>query len=294
VISEVRRTVAERSSEAPSSAGEMLARAREFLTRKNAGEARLSAELLVAHALGLDRLHLFLQLDRPVNEHEIARARDLLVRRAKGEPVAYITGQREFYGRSFDVDRAVLIPRPETELIVDLARARAKPGARMADIGTGSGCLASTLALEIADARVHAVDVSAAALTCARRNAAKLAARVEFVEGDGPRALASVAPFDLIVSNPPYIAPEQRATLAVDVRDFEPALALFTPPGDPEHWLRRLLDEALPMLDSGGAMLVELGLGQSDLARKLCEPRRVAATFARDFAGTERVLVVSR
>jgi len=178
-------------------------------------------------------------------------------------------------------------------LIVDLARARAKPSPRIADIGAGSGCLAITLALEIAEARVHAVDISAAALTCARRNAAKLAAQVEFVEGDGPRALASFAPFDLIVSNPPYIEPGQRATLAVDVREFEPALALFTPAGDPEHWLRRLLDEARPMLATGGALLVELGLGQSDVARKLCEQRGIAATFARDFAGTERVLAVT-
>jgi release factor glutamine methyltransferase len=280
-------------NEAPGTAGEMLLRAREFLTRKQAGEARLSAELLVAHALGLDRLHLFLQLDRPVSEVEIARARELLVRRAKGEPVAYITGRREFYGRAFEVDRAVLIPRPETELIVDLSRARGKTGVRVADIGTGCGCLAITLALEISEARVHAVDISAAALDCARRNAVRLGANVEFVEGDGPRALAAFAPFDLIVSNPPYIVPEQRATLAVDVREFEPALALFTPAGDPEFWLRRLLDEALPMLDAGGAMLVELGLGQSDVARELSAKRGVAATFARDYAGTERVLVVT-
>src|SRR5262245_2610659 len=129
---------------APTTAGDMLGLAREFLVRKGASEARLSAELLVAHALGLDRLHLFLQLDRPVSEGEVARARDLLVRRGRGEPVAYITGRREFYGRAFEVDPNVLIPRPETELIVDLVRARAKPGARIADIGTGSGCLAVT------------------------------------------------------------------------------------------------------------------------------------------------------
>jgi release factor glutamine methyltransferase len=283
--------------EAPQSAGQMLARAREFLQRRGLSEARLDAEILVAHALSLTRLKLFLQLDRPVNDVEVARARELLVRRGKREPVAYITGVREFYGRAFAVDRNVLVPRPETELVVDLARQRAKERgsfARVADIGTGSGCLAITLAHELAVPRVHAVDISASALGVARANAAALAATVEFVEGDGPEALRGAAPFDLLVSNPPYIAAEERATLAADVRDFEPALALFTPPGDAEHWLRRLCDACVEMLAPGGLALIELGIGQAPAALRVAGERALAARTHKDYGGVERVLELAR
>jgi release factor glutamine methyltransferase len=283
----------------------MLALAREFLARKEIAESRLDAELLVAHALGLDRLHLFLRLDQPVTEAEVARARELLVRRSRREPVAYITGEREFYGRRFEVTRQVLIPRPETEHLVDQARAFAKslPGERLAaglevaDIGTGSGCLAITLALELTSSRVSAVDISYPAIECAQRNAERLGARVRFVEGDGPRAPSSEAstpPFDLIVSNPPYIDPAERGELAPEVRDFEPPLALFLPPNDPLHWLRRLADEAVPLLAPGGALFVELGHRQAPLALDFARERALDARTHKDFAGIERVLELRR
>jgi release factor glutamine methyltransferase len=285
------------SAEAPRTLGEMLALARGFLERKGTGEPRLEAELLVAHAVGLTRLQVFLQLDRPVNESEVARARELLVRRGKREPVAYIRGEREFYGRAFRVDRSVLIPRPETELLVDLARELAKASgapSKIADVGTGSGCLAVTLALEFSGASVHAVDVSDEALAVARGNAERLGACVEFVRGDGPRALAAAAPFDLVVSNPPYIDPAERASLEPDVRDFEPALALFTPERDPDHWLRRLLDEGARLLAPGATLLVELGLGQAPRAASLAAERGFSARTKKDFSGVERVLIVTR
>lgn len=283
--------------ETPRTAGEMLARAREFLARKGTAEPRLEAELLVAHALGLSRLQLFLRLDQPLLEPEVVRARALLVRRGKHEPVAYITGAREFYGRPFRVARGVLVPRPETELVIDLVRERAKQGAspaRVADIGTGSGCLAVTLALEFTGAQVVALDVSAQALDIARANAAALGASVEFIEGDGPEALARLAPFDLVVSNPPYIAPEERASLAPDVREHEPALALFTPAGDPDHWLRRLLDAGTALLAPGGSLLIELGHKQAERALELATARALEARTHKDFAGIERVLEVRR
>lgn len=274
----------------------MLAKAREFLTRKSTDSPRLEAELLVAHALGLARLDLFLQFERPVLAAEVALARELLVRRGRREPVAYITGAREFYGRPFRVSRAVLVPRPETELIVDLARAahRSSPVCSVLDIGTGSGCLAITLAHELGCARVTAVELSTAALEVARDNASRLQAQVEFVCGDGPEALGSREPFDLIVANPPYIDPLEATTLAADVRDWEPALALFTPPHDPEHWLRRLCGAALERLSQAGLGLVELGHRQAPRALEIARAAGLVARAHRDWGGIERVLEVRR
>jgi release factor glutamine methyltransferase len=267
----------------------MLERARAFLERKGDAEARLDAELLVAHSLGLDRLRLFLELERPLDAPEVDRARDLLVRRGKGEPTAYLVGQREFYGRDFAVGPGVLVPRPETELLVDRARElaaeRGSTALRVAELGTGSGCLAVTLALELPGARVVAVEISPAALEVAERNARALGAEVELRAGDGLAPLAGDR-FDLLVSNPPYIDPAERATLAVEVREHEPAEALFAPAGD--------LDEGLPMLEGGGVLLVELGLGQADRVRRLCAERGLEPRLIDDLAGTPRVLEVAR
>jgi len=254
----------------PRTPRELLARGRQFLERHGDDEARLDAELLVAHALGLERLALFLDLDRPLEAGEIDRARALLVRRAKGEPTAYVTGQRDFYRHTFLVDRRVLVPRPETEVIVDRARewarARVFPsgGPRVLDVGTGSGCLAITLALELAGSNVVAVDLSPEALDVARENAARLGADVGFVQGDGLAAVADLGgrPFDLVVSNPPYVAPQERMALPREVRDHEPALALFAPPGAPDHWVLELARAAPALMAPGGVLLVELGADQ--------------------------------
>ena len=282
--------------EGPRTAREMLARAREFLARKGVDEARLEAELLVAHALGLDRLRLFLELDRPVEAQEVSRARELLVRRGRGEPTAYLTGVREFYGRSFHVRPGVLVPRPETELVVDLARERlaGRRGARVLDVGTGSGCLAVTLALELDAPEVVAVDVSPAAVEVARENAARLGARVELRVGDALAPLGPPEPgaaFDLVVSNPPYVAREHAADLPREVREHEPAEALLAPPGDPDHWALRLLAEAGPRLRPGGTLLVELGFDQAP--RLAARPGLAGAGELRwhaDLAGVTRVL----
>lgn len=298
----------------PRTARELLERARAFLARKGLAEGRLEAELLVAHALGLERLRLFVELDRPVMAAEVAAARDLLVRRGNQEPVAYLTGKREFYGRPFRVGPGVLVPRPETELVVDLARAWAKGrlfpggGPRVLDVGTGSGCLAVTLALELTGSRVLAVDVSAAALEFARANGEALAAQVEWREqdafvalGDGAQLVAWEAgnPFDLVVSNPPYIDGAERAALPEDVREHEPELALFAPKDEPDAWAQRLALVLAPRLAPGGRLLVELGYDQAPrlkvwLATRgfdgdLKSPRGFRAGFERDLVGHERV-----
>jgi release factor glutamine methyltransferase len=191
--------------------------------------ARLDSELLCAHALGLRRIDLYLQFDRPLDETELASIRELVRRRSKGEPVAYITGTRDFYGRTFSVTPDVLVPRPDTETLVQHAVAylRARPGAelRVADLGTGSGCIAVTLAAEVPGVRVIGTDVSAAALDVARANATSLGADVALVECSWADGLDGS--FDLVVSNPPYVTTEELAGVERDVRDFEPHGALL-------------------------------------------------------------------
>ena len=280
----------------------MLRMAREFLERKGVEEARLDAELLVSHALGLDRLQLFLELERPITSSELDRARDLLVRRGRREPTAYVTGKREFYGRDFVVRTGVLIPRPETELIVDRGRellAGAGREVAVADLGTGSGCLAVTLALELGDARVWGTDISADAVELARENAERLEAEVDFRVADGVSGLAAIVserggPLDLIVSNPPYIEPSEADSLAPEVREYEPEVALFAPAGDPDHWLRALLDAGRELLTPEGSLLVELGHMQAERARSLASDRGWDATVHEDLAGIERVFEAQR
>jgi release factor glutamine methyltransferase len=276
----------------PRTAREMLERGRAFLERKGIEHARLEAELLVAHALGLDRLGLFLSLDRPLERAEVARGRELLARRARHEPTAYVIGQREFYGREFRVGPGVLVPRPETELLVDRARARfaGRHGMRIADVGTGSGCLAITLALELAPCEVVASETSPRALEYARENAQCLGARVTFRHGSGLEALEPDAPFDLIVSNPPYVDPAVRDELAPEVREHEPSEALFAPTGEPDHWVELLIAEAPERLAQGGMLLVELGHDQA--ARLGPKLERIGApwNFALDLARVARVL----
>lgn len=275
----------------------MLDLARAFLDRKGLGEARREAEILVGHALGLDRLGLYMNLDRPIQGHEVDAARDLLVRRGRREPTAYIVGIQEFYGRDFRVGAGVLIPRPETELIVDRAReiAAAEPGTigRIADLGTGSGALAVTLALEIEpEVPVVAVDISEEALGFASSNAEALGANVQCRHGDGVDGLVAAAkdagaPFDLVVSNPPYVLQSERDDLAPEVRDHEPALALYAPPGAPDHWAETLVARAPEFLRPGGTLLVELGHLQGPSAERLVGSHGAVHP---DLAGIPRVM----
>ncbi len=278
---------------APRDARAMVDMARAFLVRKAVENPRLEAELLVAHALGLERLGLFLRLDQPVTPAEVDRARDLLVRRGRREPVAYITGAKEFYGRRFAVGPGCLIPRPETELMIDLARETAgeREGLAVLDIGTGSGCLAVTAALELATPEVTAVDISETALAWAQRNAAALAAAVTCVHADGLATWDERGPYDIVLSNPPYIDTAEAPTLAPEVREHEPASALFAPPGDRDHWLRELVARAGEGLRPGGVLLVELGHTQGPRARELAASGAAGSRVERDLAGVDRVLV---
>ncbi|HVS16773.1 MAG TPA: peptide chain release factor N(5)-glutamine methyltransferase [Thermoanaerobaculia bacterium] len=252
------------------------------------------ATLLLGRVLGLSEAQLLARPGLQVGEPDRARYRALLARRARGEPVAYLLGSREFFGRSFLVDRRVLIPRPETEHLV--AAALAEVGDRRAvavDVGTGSGCVAITLALEAPAVRVVASDLSLAALALARSNARRLAAEraTRFVAADLLAGL-DLRAIDLVVSNPPYVDPGAAATLPPDVREHEPPSALFAPQGGLGH-LRRLLAAARD-LRSGAALIVEIGAGQAEAVVALASEALEVEGVDRDYAGIERVVRMRR
>ena len=266
---------------------EVLRLSTTFLAQRGSESARLDAELLTAHSLGLRRLDLYLQYDRPLREEELEPIRALLRRRASGEPVAYLVGEREFHSRGFRVTPAVLIPRPDTETLVEaaLAWARAHAGPlRIADVGTGSGCIAVTMAAELAGAHVVASDVSAAALDVARDNAQRhgVAERITFVQGAWAEPLRAQAPFDMLLSNPPYVTAAEVDELAADVRNFEPHGALSAGEDGMEAY-RALLADA-PALLSAHRAYVAL---EVDPRRAAQVEALVAATWPQ--AATRRV-----
>ena len=278
---------------------EALLRSATWLKEKGCEAARLDAELLLAHVLGLNRLGLYLNWDRPLAADEMDRYRDLLKRRAQHEPVAYIIGQKEFFGLAFRVSPAVLIPRPETELLVEraiaLAREADRADPRAADVGVGSGAIAVTLAREWPQGRVIATDPSAAALEVARANAEThgVADRIEFRDSAFLDGVAGEV--DLVVSNPPYVARRDRAALPPDVGLFEPACALFGGE-DGLDVIRGLIPRAAEKTRLGGWLVMEMGAGQADAVRQLiaADGRYEPAETIRDHQGIERVVSARR
>lgn len=240
---------------------ELLTLAAGFLEKKGVPSARREADALLGHVLGCDRLHLYLRFEEQPAAAQVDAFRALMLRRGEREPLQYLLGQARFLDLKLAVDKRALIPRPETEGLAKRLRSLlALEGARCADIGTGTGCLALSLAQ--AGAAVLATDLSADALSLAQENAASngLAERLRFKQGDGLEALEGEAPFDLIVSNPPYIAAGD-ATLAPEVAAHEPALALYS--GEQGlDLLQRLLDGAPAHLKPGAWLALECGLGQ--------------------------------
>jgi len=255
--------------------------------------------ILLCHALGLTRVGLITQSERALTADEAARLSALVARRLRGEPIAYIVGQREFFGLPFEVTPAVLIPRPDTELLVELALERLPPSGRVLDMGTGSGVIAVALAHTRRDARVTALDVSDEALAVAARNAAANGARVRLLRSDWYAALAAPAAaardaaagreiFDLIVSNPPYIASGDRHLSEGDLR-FEPAGAL-TDHADGLSALRTIVAGAARHLVPHGWLLMEHGYDQAAAVRDLLSSQGyVNVQSWRDLAGIERV-----
>ncbi len=239
---------------------EVLARSTKYLAERGSPSPRLDAEVLAAHALGVRRLDLYLAPERPLDAAEVATLREHVRRRGTGEPVAYITGRREFYGIEFEVTRDVLIPRPETEVLVDavLDGLRGRDAPIVVDVGTGSGAIACSVAAHYSTARVLATDLSERALSVARTNAARVVpdGRVRLVRMDVMAALAPVPFADAIVSNPPYVSEDE--PLDRGARDFEPAVALFC--GDRGREVSaRLIAQAPSRLKQGGLLAIEVG-----------------------------------
>jgi release factor glutamine methyltransferase len=266
--------------------GDVLRRATEHLG-KTSETARLDAELLLAHSLGRQRIELYTDFDRPLTEAELDGYRDLVARRARHEPVAYILGEWGFRRLTLAVDRRALIPRPETEIVVErcLARLRDVASPRVLDVGTGTGAIALALADELPGARVTGIDVSADALALARENADRTGLEVELVERDLRAGLPS-GPWDLVVSNPPYVEPEELETLMPDVRDFEPHLALVGR-GATEAVARAAPAE----LTDGGWLVLEVGDGQAPaMAALLDELGYDEIVTTADLAGRARVV----
>ncbi len=277
--------------------------------------SRLAAELLLIHVLHRDRTWLYTHPEDPLDSATAKKYFALVARRAAGEPTQYIIGKQEFWGLEFEVTPAVLIPRPETEHIVEVAierigTARRNAELRIADVGTGSACLAVALAKEFPNAQITATDVSPAALEVARRNAIRhnVETRIPFVEADlltaklssqeashSPLATShsSFSPslLHLMVSNPPYIANSEAATLQREVREHEPKIALFAGPTGLEIYAR-LIEQAESHLAPGGLLLLELGYGAAERVREMIDARRAWANTAvtNDLAGIPRVL----
>jgi len=289
----------------------------------------LATELLLMYVVERDRAWIYSHPEESLDRAAAEKFLSLIARRAAGEPVQYLTGKQEFWGLEFEVTPAVLIPRPETEHVMEVALARLgergikihmdtgapREKLQVADVGTGSGCLAIALAWELPHAEVFATDISAPALAVARRNAAshRVADRIHFVQCDllsrlentalssvgtrdaVPAAAQAAAQFDLIVSNPPYIARNEADKLHSEVRDHEPHGALFGGPTGVEIY-QRLIDQARDRLRDRGILVLELGYGSAEYVRGIFDAQRAWANVAvtMDLAAIPRVLAAER
>jgi release factor glutamine methyltransferase len=267
----------------------LLLWAREWLLKKGVENPRLDAELLLAKALGCDRVRLYIDNDKPLLPEELARFKPLLQRRGTREPVAYILGVKEFYGRPFAVGPGVFIPRPETELLVQLTLEAIPHDARVLDLCAGSGAVGVTIAAERPQAQADLVELSPEAAVFTRQNAEKLApGRAVVLEGDLFAALPPGKRYHAVVSNPPYVPLRDKPTLARELTEHEPALALFSGE-DGLQVLQRLIPAAPGWLEPGGFFAVEIDPPQAAQVVALCE----AAGFKgvrvqRDLAGFDR------
>jgi len=267
---------------------------KEYLSAKGIENARLEAEWLLCAATGLDRVGLYLNFDKPLSDDELASFRAMVARRARREPLQHILGTQEFCGLEFQVSPDVLIPRHDTETLVQEALARRPDARSVLDIGTGSGCIAVALAHSLPHAAVTAVDISPPALAMARRNAERNGAAVEFLAGSLLEPVAGRR-FDLIVSNPPYIPSRDIDGLEPEVRDFDPRGALDGGPDGLDAY-RRLIPAAPAHLNPAGWLLVEVGIGQAPAVAELFRKTHDydSPMTACDPGGIERVVGARR
>ncbi|ACB76774.1 peptide chain release factor N(5)-glutamine methyltransferase [Opitutus terrae] len=279
---------------------EIIKKTTEFFAARGLEHPRLNAELLVGHGLGLGRMQLYLQFERPLSEAELERIRPLVRRRGQREPLQYVLGETEFFGLKLKTDRRALIPRPETERLVELVVARyadTAPPARILDLGTGSGAIALALASRFTDAQVTGLDHSEDALALAAENAAAtgLPSRVTWLQSDWYAGLPDGAAFELIVANPPYLSAEETAQTQPEVREHEPHLALTSGGPDGLADLRKILAGATQFLAAGGLIALETGIAQHPA---LCALAREAGfnqvESLPDLTGRDRYVIAHR
>ena len=303
---------------------EAIQKSTEFLAKKGVESPRLQTELLLAHLLKLPRMKLYLNFERALTPAEVDGLREFIKRRGQREPLQHITGSTSFCGLEIAVNRAALIPRPETELLAELGwnflstlnctpnAFGAQPSTAL-DFGTGTGCIAIALAVKCPSAKVVATDVSPDALALAKENAARnnVTGQIQFLQGDGFVALANESErgqlvrelgdtnmrtgcprsFDLIISNPPYIPSAEIATLQPEVRDFDPRAALDGG-ADGLDFYRKLAMESKPFLKPGGKIMLEFGDGQADAIRKIFEAEKwIVEAVREDYSQRERFLI---
>jgi release factor glutamine methyltransferase len=283
---------------------EALQKSVEFLVKKGVDSPRLQAELLLAHALGVARMRLYLDFERVLTNGQVNQYRELIRRRGQREPLQQITGSASFCGLEIRLNRAVLVPRPETELLAEagwkvlqtLATRAASPAPQALDFGTGSGCLAIALAVKCPTARICALDVSPEALAVAEQNAAAhgISDRIRFVLSLGFAAVSVDTRVDLIVGNPPYVATAEIDTLQPEVRDFEPRLALDGG-ADGLRFYREIAAAGKQFLCPGGKVLLEFGDGQGTAVEKIfSEQNWIVEELKQDYTQRPRILVARR
>jgi release factor glutamine methyltransferase len=294
---------------------EVIQKSTEFLAKKAVDSPRLQTELLLASVLKLPRMQLYLNFERVLTASELDACRELVKRRSQREPLQHILGSTSFCGFEIAVNRHVLVPRPETELLAERGwrflsevaaplPARASRGEgegadssiRALDFGTGSGCLAIALAIKCPAAQIYALDICPRALGLARQNAEvhKVADRIQFLEGDGFAAIPPGRRFDLIIGNPPYIPSEEIIGLEPEVRDFDPPRALDGGP-DGLDFYRRLAADGAPFLKSEGRMMLEFGDAQGQRIRDLFEEQKwIVEAIVEDYTRRPRILIARR
>jgi release factor glutamine methyltransferase len=281
------------------SIGRVLAWAASDFRGRGIESARLDAELLLSFVLGVDRIRLIIETDRPLLQNELSAYRELIKRRRGREPIAYILGKREFYGLDFRVNQAVLIPRPDSETLVEVALARTQERSmygRALDLCTGSGCIAVAFKKQRPLWAVTATDLSPTAIEVARRNAERLGAiwGLRLLVGDLTAPLGQTERFDLITANPPYIPSAEVDQLDPGIRDFEPRMALDGG-ADGLDIVRRVVRQAAPLLERGGLLATEVAAGQASAVAELFASAGLEAIERRkDYQGHERVVSATK
>lgn len=273
---------------------DVLTRTTEWFKQRGIPSPRMEAELILAHLLGVDRVKVYLNFDRPMSDDELARLREMVRRRGNREPLAWVFGEKEFYGRLFTVGPGVLVPRPDTETIVEAAiEAVEGDPVYVADVGSGTGCIGLTVALEKPGVRVFAIDISDAALACTRANVERhgLKERVAVLRGDQLAAVPASRTIDWVLANPPYIPTSDLTGLQPEVRDHEPRLALDGGP-DGLGPYRTLIPAAAKRARVG--VMVEVGIHQADAVAAMMEAEGLTTSRKADLGGVDRVVIGRR